>query len=141
MTEPQFTPLPDIVRTLIFRAPIQKVWDAVATSEGLAAWFMPNDMQPAEGHEFHLQAGPFGQSPCKVTIVHPPHELAFRWGKDWTLSFRLQEVEEGTEFTLVHSGWSAEQVTEFGQPHGTVREMMSGGWEKMVLSLKSRMEG
>ncbi|MBB5322950.1 uncharacterized protein YndB with AHSA1/START domain [Anoxybacillus tepidamans] len=35
--------LPDIRQTVVFRALIQKVWQAVATSEGLAAWFMPND--------------------------------------------------------------------------------------------------
>jgi uncharacterized protein YndB with AHSA1/START domain len=44
--------LQDIRQTMVYNAPIQKVWDAVATSEGLAAWFMPNDLQPIEGHEF-----------------------------------------------------------------------------------------
>ena len=51
------TQLQDIKYTLVYNAPISKVWDAVATAEGLAAWFMPNDMQPVEGHEFHLNAG------------------------------------------------------------------------------------
>lgn len=37
--------LPDIRQTLVLNAPIQKVWDAVATSEGIAAWFMPNDFR------------------------------------------------------------------------------------------------
>lgn len=97
--------LPDIRHTMVFQAPIQKVWEAVSTSEGLAAWFMPNDLQPMVGHEFHLNAGPFGMSPCKVIEVDPPHRLSFRWGKDWTVTFELKELNKGqTEFTLIHSG-------------------------------------
>ena len=122
----------DIVRKVRFKAPIQKVWDAVATSEGLEAWFMPNDMQPEEGHEFHLNAGQFGMSPCKVTKVDPPNTLSFRWGKDWTLSFELLEVADGTEFTLIHSGWDVNKVTEFGAPHTAVRGNMENGWAGMV---------
>ncbi|MDP4172153.1 MAG: SRPBCC domain-containing protein, partial [Bacillota bacterium] len=67
------TTLTDIIRTAEFNAPIQKVWNAVATAEGLEAWFMPNDFEPVEGHEFHLNAGQFGMSPCKVTKVDPPN--------------------------------------------------------------------
>ncbi|MEK5644438.1 polyketide cyclase [Paenibacillus rhizosphaerae] len=120
--------LPDIRHTGVFQAPIQKVWEAVATPEGLSAWFMPNDMQPVVGHEFHINAGPYGMSPCKVTEVDPPHRLAFRWGKDWTLVFELKELDGKTEVTLIHSGWSADQVTEFNQPHTVVRETMDQGW-------------
>ena len=61
--------LPDIRHTLVLNAPIGKVWDAVSTSEGIAAWFMPNDFQPIEGHQFEINAGPFGMSPCKVVEV------------------------------------------------------------------------
>ncbi|MFC5403474.1 SRPBCC family protein [Cohnella soli] len=141
MSQHDQTPsLPDIRQTLVYNAPIRKVWDAVATSEGLAAWFMPNDMQPVEGHEFHLEAGPFGKSPCKVTEVDPPNRLSFRWGKDWTLTFELAEQGDQTEFTLIHSGWSAEGLTEFGQTHTEVRERMSGGWIGLVQKLKSYVE-
>lgn len=38
--------LPDIRRTIVMNAPIGKVWEAVATSEGIAAWFMPNNFEP-----------------------------------------------------------------------------------------------
>ncbi|WML48338.1 SRPBCC domain-containing protein [Neobacillus sp. PS3-34] len=124
--------LTDIIRKVVFNASIQKVWNAVATSEGLEAWFMPNDMEPIEGHEFHLNAAQFGMSPCKVTKVDPPYTLSFRWGKDWTLTFELKQLEGGTEFTLIHSGWDASKVTEFGAPHAAVRNNMENGWEAMV---------
>lgn len=133
--------LPNICQTTLFQAPIQKVWEAVATSEGLAAWFMPNDFQAVVGHSFHLNAGPFGMSPCQVTEVDPPHRLSFRWGKDWTITFELKEKGEQTEFTLIHSGWDSEQVTEFGEAHTVVRDRMDQGWKKLVQSLGAYVEG
>jgi uncharacterized protein YndB with AHSA1/START domain len=133
--------LPDIRQTMVFQAPIQKVWEAVSTSEGLAAWFMPNDFQPVVGHEFHLNAGPFGMSPCKVIEVDPPHRLSFRWGKDWAVTFELKELnKQQTEFTLIHSGWDANKVTEFGESHTIVRNRMDQGWAKLCKSLGSYVE-
>jgi uncharacterized protein YndB with AHSA1/START domain len=131
-----------IRQTQILNAPIHKVWDAVATSEGIAAWFMPNDFEPVVGHAFHLEAGPFGKSPCKVTELDPPRRLSFQWGKDWTLSFELSElVGNRTEFTLIHAGWDADKVTEFGQPHTEVRGNMANGWAGLGQKLVSYIEG
>lgn len=132
--------LPDIRKTVLLNAPIRKVWDAVATSEGIAAWFMPNDFEPALGHAFHLNAGPFGHSPCRVTVLEPPHRLSFTWGKDWTLTFVLAEEDGKTAFTLIHSGWHADQVTEFGQPHSVIRGNMDSGWTGLVEKLARLME-
>lgn len=97
--------LPDIQKTIVIDAPIEKVWSKVATAEGIAAWFMPNDFEPVLGHEFQLQAGPFGNSQCKVTELEPPHRLSFKWDKDWIITFELAEKDGQTEFTLTHGGW------------------------------------
>lgn len=133
-------PLPDIRKTLVLHAPIQQVWEAVATSEGLAAWFMPNDFQPVEGHEFHLNAGPFGMSPCKVTVINPFNKLSFNWGKDWTLTFELVDLDGKTEVTLIHGGWDADKKTEFGQPHTIIRGNMAEGWEGLQQKLAAYIE-
>ncbi|MEC0226075.1 SRPBCC family protein [Paenibacillus alba] len=132
--------LPDIKQTIVFNAPIQKVWNAVATPEGIAAWFMPNNFKPELGYEFILEAGPFGNSPCKVTEVTPPNRLSFEWGKDWSLTFELTELDGQTEFTLTHSGWDVNKVTEFGQPHTVVREIMSQGWGGLAKALTAYVE-
>ncbi|WP_139490884.1 SRPBCC family protein [Brevibacillus dissolubilis] len=125
--------LPEIRKTIVLNAPIEKVWKAVATSEGIASWWMPNTFEPVLGRDFILHAGNFGDSPCKVTELDPPNRLSFDWGKDWQLTFELKTVEDGkTEFTLIHSGWDADKVTEFGQPHSVIRGIMDGGWEKIV---------
>lgn len=133
-------PLQDIRKTQLLNAPIQKVWDAVATSEGISAWFMPNDFQPVVGHEFHLEAGAFGKSPCKVIEIDPPHRLSFEWGKDWTLTFELIERDNQTEFTLIHSGWDADKATEFGQSHAMIRERMDNGWVGLLKTLSEYVE-
>jgi len=123
----------DIRKVIVLKAPIDKVWKAVSTSEGIAAWWMPSTFEPVVGHEFVLHSGQFGDSPCKVTELEPPHRLSFNWGKDWQLTFELKELEEGkTEFTLIHSGWDPDKVTEFGQPHTVIRGIMDGGWEKIA---------
>ncbi|MWC27966.1 SRPBCC family protein [Paenibacillus sp. MMS18-CY102] len=129
--------LPDIVQTLVLKAPIEKVWNAVATAEGIGAWFMPNNFEPILGYEFEINAGPWGNSPCKVTEIDPPNGLAFMWGKDWTLRFELVAQGEHTQFTLTHSGWGTEGATEFGEPHSVVRDRMNGGWVGIVQKLAS----
>ncbi len=134
------TPLPDIRKTVLLNAPIQKVWDAIATSRGLAAWWMPNTFEPFLGHEFVLHAGPYGDSPCKVTALEPPCRLVFSWGKDWSLAFELREVDGQTELTLVHSGWDTEKSTEFGQPHPAIRGFMEQGWGDLG-KLRAYLEG
>ena len=124
--------LPEIRKTIILNAPIEKVWKAVATSEGIAAWWMPKTFEPEHGKEFILHAGPFGDSPCKVTELDPPNTLSFDWGKDWQLTFQLKELGNQTEFTLIHAGWDPEKTTEFGQPHSVIRGIMDNGWDKIV---------
>ncbi|WP_106769687.1 SRPBCC family protein [Paenibacillus faecalis] len=125
--------IPEIRKTIVLNAPIEKVWKAVATSEGIAAWWMENTFEPVAGYEFILHAGQFGDSPCKVTEISPPHRVSFDWDQDWHLAFELKSVDAGkTEFTLIHSGWDPEKVTAFGQPHSVIREVMNGGWESIV---------
>ena len=132
--------LPDIRKTVVLNAPIEKVWSAVATSKGLAAWWMQNDFEPVLGHEFVLHTGQFGDSPCKVTEIDPPHRLCFSWGKDWSLAFELHEQGGKTELTLIHSGWDSEKVTEFNQPHTSIRGFMESGWGDLA-KLRSYVEG
>jgi uncharacterized protein YndB with AHSA1/START domain len=132
--------LPEIRRTFVFNAPIQKVWDAVATSEGIAAWFMPNDFKPVAGYEFQINAGQFGMSPCKVTEIDPPNKVSFNWGKDWTIHFELKKLDGKTEFTLIHAGWDINKVTEFGAPHAMVRDTMDQGWAGLGLALGKYVE-
>ena len=138
--ESSSTALPDIKEERLLIASVEKVWSKVSTAEGLGSWFMPSNLKPVEGHEFILEAGPFGQSPCQVTEVQPQRKLVFRWGKDWTLTFELAEQAERTHFTLIHSGWDADKLTEFGQAHAVIRERMAQGWAGLIQKLAKVVE-
>lgn len=133
--------LAPIHHSLLLNAGIQKVWDAVATPEGIAAWFMPNNFAPVVGHDFYLDAGPYGKAPCKVLAVEPPTRLSFQWTDAWVVTFELADVGGKTQFTLTHSGWSAEGTTAFGEPHALVRDRMDGGWSGLVRKLQALVEG
>ena len=130
----------EVRKSVVINAPIEKVWEYVATAEGIAAWFMPNDMQPIVGKEFIIQAGPWGKSACKVTEVNPPNRLSFEWGTEWLITFELKQTDSKTELTLIHAGWEEEKQTEFGESHTEVRSRMSGGWDGLVVKLKNVVE-
>ncbi|MGD6795955.1 SRPBCC family protein [Metabacillus indicus] len=126
--------LQDIKQTIIFEAPIQKVWAKVSNSEGIAAWFMPNDFEAKVGHEFHIQS-PFGPSPCKVLEVDEPTKISFSWDTDgWVVTFLLKDLGGKTEFTLIHGGWkSADEVLpKANEKSSVIRERMEYGWINIV---------
>lgn len=125
--------LPPIEVSVVVRAPVDKVWQAVATAEGLGAWFMHSTLEPVIGHAFVLHAGPYGDSPCRITDLDPPHRIGFDWDEDWHLTISLQPVDPHyTQVTLTHDGWSADKTTRFGQPHTVVRRVMEEGWTRKV---------
>ncbi|WP_459503254.1 SRPBCC family protein [Bacillus sp. C1] len=136
--------LQDIKQTVIFEAPIQKVWNVVSTAEGIASWFMPNDFEPEVGHEFHVQS-PFGPSPCKVLEIDEPHRLSFSWDTDgWIVSFVLKDLGDKTEFTLIHGGWKQPDtiLPKPNEKSSIIRDRMAGGWVAIVNEkLKKVVEG
>ncbi|MFB5662586.1 SRPBCC domain-containing protein [Alteribacillus sp. HJP-4] len=127
---------PEIRKQTVFKADIQKVWDKVATAEGMEAWFMPNDFKQEEGGEFTIQS-PFGPTPCRVLELDPPNRLIFSWGQaGWKIVIELKDLGEETEFTLIHSGWGeAEEVLPGPGPGKTneeIRDTMNNGWDAIV---------
>ncbi|WP_156158153.1 SRPBCC family protein [Gordoniibacillus kamchatkensis] len=128
--------LQNIRKRVLIIAPVEKVWKAISTAEGIASWWKPNTFKPVIGHEFTIRGGEFGDLPCKVTKISSLKnrfgQVCFDWGKDWHLAFIVIRFNAVTEFKLVHSGWDTEKVTEFGQPHSLVYELMNNNWEKVV---------
>ena len=132
----------DIKQTVILNAPIEKVWKKVSTSEGIEAWFMPNDFKAEVGYEFHIQS-PFGPSPCKVTELDEPNRLSFQWDTDgWVVSFILKDLGGKTEFTLIHGGWKqpGELVEKAQQDSAVIRERMFHGWTGILAELGKAVE-
>ncbi|MCR2821673.1 SRPBCC family protein [Lederbergia panacisoli] len=127
----------DIIQSVIIEGPIQKVWDTVSTSEGIASWFMPNDFELKVGHEFHVQS-PYGPSPCKVLEIEEPHRLSFSWDTDgWVVTFILKDLGDKTEFTLIHGGWKEADtiVPKAGEKSSIIRDKMNQGWAGITKKL------
>lgn len=102
-----------IRRSLVLNAPLLRVWNALATSEGLASWLMHNDFQPIAGTRFTFKAEPQddwnGVVKCEVTRIDAPHCLAFTWSEaphlaPTLVTFELHALGAQTEVSLVHSG-------------------------------------
>ncbi|MEZ5965508.1 MAG: SRPBCC domain-containing protein [Planctomycetota bacterium] len=119
----------------VYPHPIERVWEAIATSSGLAAWLMPNDFEPRVGHRFRFRwkkiPGWRGIVDCEVTRVEPQRCLAFTWRgeekhRPTTVTFTLTPVPEGTRLVLDHDGFEG-----FG---GWIsKRMMQGGWRSKML--------
>ncbi|KGR77901.1 hypothetical protein CD29_13510 [Ureibacillus manganicus DSM 26584] len=134
--------LPDIIQSIFVEAPIQKVWNYISTAEGISEWFMPNDFKAEEGYEFTIQS-PFGPSPCKVIEVNEPNTIKFEWDTDgWVATFKLQEVENGTEFTVIHGGWKEGEaiVPKAQRTNSEIRDTMNAGWAGIVKKFKQVIE-
>jgi hypothetical protein len=86
-------PVFECSREVLLAATPEEVWEAVATSEGSAAWLFPNEIDPA---------GP------ATTKWDPPHRFAVRHERgDWfnALEFTIEAREGGsTLMRYMHSG-------------------------------------
>lgn len=136
--------VPDEVRKqLDIEAPIQRVWDALTTPEGLLAWF------PSVGAEIELRPGgrlslvwADDADEGVVDAVEPPRRFVFRWrpvGSDrpfTTVAFSLGDLGGRTRLTLVESGFAS-------LPDRMRRRSWEGndrGWSEELAELKTALE-
>lgn len=75
-----------IERTMTLDAPIEDVWDAWTTEEGVATFFSENatiELRPGGAYEilFDMSApeGTRGCEGCRVLAFDPPHMISFTW--------------------------------------------------------------
>lgn len=110
----------------------ERLWPLIATSDGLASWLMPNDLEPTVGARFTMQADPGpgfdGIVRGEVLEADPPQRLSFTWvggPVDTRVSFTLVPVAGGTRLDLVHAGFSGVTGT-------LVRAVLSIGWWSLL---------
>jgi uncharacterized protein YndB with AHSA1/START domain len=101
-----------IRRAIILKAPLARVWQALATPEGLASWLMPNDFRPLVGASFTFNTPADenwdGVVRCQVTEIQELRRIAFTWSETPNLpptlvTFELHDVGDQTEVCLIHS--------------------------------------
>jgi uncharacterized protein YndB with AHSA1/START domain len=118
----------------------EKVWRALTEPKLLAAWLMPNDIEPTVGHRFsfHTQpvAGWDGVVHCEVLVVEPIRRLTYSWrggstalqgyghAIDTTVTWTLTRTANGgTHLRLEHEGFA---------PGSYAFEKMGQGWRGKV---------
>jgi uncharacterized protein YndB with AHSA1/START domain len=76
----------------------EKLWDAIATKEGLSHWFMSTPFEIEQGGRFDWEGGTEGT----VTEVDPPHRIRFTpdYSDEAYMLFEIEETENGCLFKL-----------------------------------------
>jgi uncharacterized protein YndB with AHSA1/START domain len=131
-------------------APIEKVWRAVSTQDGLRGWFSTNiEIDPKIGGwvEFH---GTHGGTPYrfggKVTELTPPSKITWEWNsmlEDWPaptlLTIELVANGAQTHVEMRHHGWEALGAELGVKEHGD----FTRGWgmSNELRDLKDYVEG
>ena len=117
---------------VVYKHPIEKVWQALTDSKAIALWLMENDFEPRLGHKFMFHSKPQpgwdGKSYCEVIELDPPRRLAYTWRGgpiDTLLRITLEPVADGTRIVLEHSGFRGLKAV-------MVSFIMGAGWKGIV---------
>ncbi len=135
-----------IEKTIVLRAPRSRVWRALSRAEEFGAWFglvLEGAFAPGARLTGRLTTPGREHLALEITVerVEPEHLLSYRWhpyafepGADYTgepttlVEFRLADVDEGTQLTVVESGFEglppARRATAFS--------MNEQGWAEQL---------
>ena len=101
-----------IYHRLVIEAPADKVYEAITTQEGLAAWWTPHTKaKPVVGNVNRFEFGDGYHKEMKVDVLTPAQRV--KWVciegyEDWigtTVTFELQPHKKGTVLLFHHDGF------------------------------------
>lgn len=138
-----------IFKEALVAAPVEEVWKAWTTSEGVVSFFAPEAIiEPKPGGAFFVHFNPYaapgmkGADDMRVLAVQAPKLLSFTWNAPPHLpearaqrtfvAVRLAPAEGGTRVRLHHSGWG-----EGGQWDDAYR-YFDRAWGAVLASLQKR---
>ena len=105
----------DIFHDFPIKAPLDRVFEAVSTPQGLDRWWTKrSEGKPAEGSEYELCFGPQYDWRAKVTRYTPNSEFELeilRADNNWNgtrVGFRLEVRGDATWIRFHHRGWRSE---------------------------------
>lgn len=104
--------MPDVFQDFPIKAPVRRVFDAVATPAGLDAWWTKSASgRPEEGAEYKLGFGPGFEWRARVIRCIPNEEFELELTEadgDWQgtrMGFLLDENDGATQVRFHHTGW------------------------------------
>jgi len=132
--------MPDIRHRVVIAAPLDRIYEAVATPEGISEWWTRDGVRgdSVEGSKLEFYFGqPEPAAVVEVTRLDPVGHVDWSCvggADEWvgtTLSFDLTAQDDGTVVLFTHAGWR--DPSEF-MAHCSAR------WAYFLLSLKSYVE-
>ncbi len=146
-----------VIHSIYIKAPAQRVWDAITTSEGSQRWGYGGEVEidPRPGGSYRNLTTPemraFGMGDVavegEVLEIDPPRLLVLAWGPTWRpgaprtrVTWELTEFPNGqTKVTLTHDVSADpelfDEVNGGGDPEGG-----GGGWPWSLSGLKTLVE-
>lgn len=125
----------DIDITVSYPHPPHRVWEALTSSQALAAWLMPNDFKPVVGHRFTLRTRPRplfrfdGIVRCEVIELDPPRRMVWSWAGgsiDTLVTFALEPTpDSGTRLRMHQEGFA-------GLGGQLTRRILASGWPGLL---------
>ena len=104
----------------VLRHPVEVVWDALTTPEGISRWWQSDaEVEPRAGGRFNLCFRPFEHRMTgEITTYEPPHRFGFVWhasvdGADSNVLFELSPDPLGTHLRLIHEMPAGIEVVQF----------------------------
>jgi uncharacterized protein YndB with AHSA1/START domain len=132
--------MPDIRHRVVISAPLENVYEAIATTEGISEWWTRDgacgDSSMGSKIEFYF-GSPEPAAVMEVTELDPEGEVGWKCvagAGEWvgtTLTFHLTRNGDETVVLFTHAGWR--EASEF-MAHCSAR------WAYFLLSLKSLLE-
>lgn len=123
------------------RATPEQVWDAIATTRGISAWFVPADVEEGAGGSVTFHLGPGMDSTGTVAAWEPPARVAYRepWtddaaGASIATEFLVEAKAGGTCVVRVVSTFSEDG-------HAQDLDSMNDGWAGFLPILQLYVEG
>jgi uncharacterized protein YndB with AHSA1/START domain len=117
----------------------EQVWQAIATSAGLAGWIFPTDIEPREGGAMVIHRAPYGgDAPATVSAWDPPRRFAYEEpmgaaeAAPWATEFLVEARVGGTCLVRLVSGFH-----EHGEQWEQLVEGAGEGWKGALLTLRA----
>ena len=128
-----------------FQAPIEKVWQALTTTDAIQKWYFPiPEFKAQVGFEFQFAVEHEGTKydhRCQITEVVPGHKLAYTWRYEGyegntLVTWELFPAGNATRLVLTHTG-----LETLPKSSAYARENFQKGWTFILDSgLKTYVE-
>jgi uncharacterized protein YndB with AHSA1/START domain len=139
-----------IEKQAVVAAPIEEVWKAWSTSDGVKSFFAPDaKIEARSGGAFEIYMNPYaepglkGADDMRVMAVQPPTMISFTWNappsqpeiraQRTLVIVRLRAVDaKSTEVTLRHVGWGE------GEKWDATYAYFDRAWGNVLANLQKR---